>query len=153
MLTNGSLSVICDELKGVDRVVAFLAGLIHSDLIGIVDIDDCVGRLEYIVSLGYPMEHAGDAAASLGSLEELKYFHDKGYPITNWAFVYCTILDSVECMQFLYFHGYIWNRYTCMYAAKADAIHCLIFAIEHGCPFDRDQCLVLAGKRCLAYLS
>ena len=176
MLTDGSLSVIYNEVDGAERVIMIFSGLIQCHPIGGVIIDWFGYDLKFLVDLGCRDVWICNTAANTGSLECLeyahthgcpwdkgtckyaarggylkclKYAHEHGCPWDHWTCIYA---GSLKCLEYAHAHGCPWDELTTSHAAREGSLECLIYAHEHGCPWDKWTCFWVSSRICLEYL-
>ena len=117
-------------------------------------------------------DHAAEAAWS-GSLDVLRYLHEKGCPwnedtcggaaqgghltVLQWAREHGCPWNETTCvrsawkghldvLQWGRANGCPWNEDTCWCAAQGGHLHVLQWAHENGCPWDERTCKNAAGK-------
>eukprot|EP01129_Flabellula_baltica_P001824 TRINITY_DN11730_c0_g1_i1.p1 TRINITY_DN11730_c0_g1~~TRINITY_DN11730_c0_g1_i1.p1 ORF type:complete len:322 (-),score=42.75 TRINITY_DN11730_c0_g1_i1:3-968(-) len=88
--------------------------------------------------------HSDIVAASVGSLEYLKYFHACGYSWNYSAASSAADAGHLACLQFIHEYGGVWDSHTIYNAAVEGHHECLVYALENGCPSRDCVCTAVA---------
>jgi len=93
-------------------------------------------------------------AALHGSLDCLRFAHERGYQLAFSACADAAESGSLECLIYVHEHGAaLYDEVTCC-AADNGSLPCLIYAHEHGAPWHPMTCVVAAESGslpCLRY--
>lgn len=132
-----------------------------------------LGCLEYLVSIGVPVdESTTEQAAEGGSLACLKYLREIGCPWNcNTAVKACSsgnihclkyacengcpidknakfYAKNLECLKYVHEHGAVWKknfiRNTMDWSTEEEALQQIRYAVETGCPMNEDSCTAAA---------
>ena len=83
-------------------------------------------------------------AAAAGSLECLRFLHERGCPVTRETCSATARNGHVHCLKYLYDQNCEWGPDTCEGSAANGHAHCLSFAIEHGCEWSDETAYIAA---------
>lgn len=98
-----------------------------------------INILKYIHSIGVITNKGlfCDAAVQGRNVKCLEFLVDAGYPLNvQLSGLNAAKSGSLECLKFMHEKGYIMDGMTCATVAAAGSIECLKYAREANCPWD-----------------